>query len=274
MCFLYAAAFAQITDSSVKTFEKDGLKFNYPSDWTITDKSTAEKQYLFLSKENATALIGIDAQRAHLSSFEQFRTIGTAAEKAYFKAVSDNLSTTYQQRVDREYLCLDLHGRNIIGVRLIGSYKNDPSRGEFYSFVLGDRFLTLSYLRTDKESTKTDSAWQELINSISLENSNKEASVSFFESGVVNEGYLNSMASDLGRPSYPQDARNERAQGSVLVEIEINEKGELLSAKAVSGNRRLWGSAESAVRKSKFKPTTGCGRPLRIKGTIFYNFIL
>ena len=263
---------AQTSDPASKTFNENGLKFNYPSDWKLTNKSTAEKQYLLLSKEKTTALIGIDSHRSQLAFFKQFRDLESETEKAYFKAVSDSLNTTYKQRVDREYLCLDLNGRTVTGVRLVGSYNNEPSKGEFYSFVLGGRLLTLSYLRTDKESAKTDLVWRELIKSLSLEDSNKEAGVSFFDPEVINEGNLNSRASFLKQPSYPQKALAEGVTGLVLIEIEINEKGELLSSKTISGHQTLVRSAEAALRKSKFKPTTGCDKPIRIRGIISYNF--
>lgn len=274
IAFLCSTASAQNPSAEIKTFDDKRLKFTYPADWTLTDKSTNKKQYLLLSKEQTTALIGIDSHRDRIVSMEKFRALKGDTEKAYFKAISDSLSTTYQQRVDREYFCLDFNGRNVVGERLVGLYKNEPSKGEFYSFILGGRLLTLYYLRTDKEAAKIDPVWQELIKSLSLEGSNNDAAVSFFEPGVINEGHLNSRAAFLKRPSYPADARKAGADGLVLVEIEIDEKGELLSSKAISGHRMLRASAESAVRQSKFKPTTGCGKPIKIKGTISYNFVL
>jgi TonB family protein len=270
--FLVTSTSAQTSEPSTKTFDKDGLKFNYPLDWTITDNSATRKQHLLLSKKDVTVLIGIESRRDGIASIEQFRELESDTQTAYFKAVSDSLNTTYEQRVDRECLCLDLHGRNVIGMRMAGLYNSEPSKGEFYSFILGGRLVTLSYLRTDKDVVKTDPVWQELINSLSLEGSNKEAGVSFFEPGVINEGHINSRAAFLKRPVFPTEAGKAGASGLVLVQVEIDETGKRLSLKAISGPRLLYAAAESAVRQSKFKPTAGCGKPLRIKGTILFDF--
>jgi TonB family protein len=263
-----------LAQDTTNTFDAKGLKFNYPADWTLSDKSTGDKQYLLLSKEQITALIEISSDRDRLKSFEQFREIQSDTEQRYWKSLTKSLNTTKEQNAEREYFCLDLNGRNVIGERLVGSYKNEPGKGEYYSFVLGGRLLTLSYLKTDKDAAKTDPVWKELIRSLRLEGSNKDAGVSFFELGVINEGNLNSRAQVLKRPNYPPDAGKAGVSGSVLVEIVINEKGELLSSKAISGHKTLHAAAESAVRRSTFKPTTACGTPIKIKGTILYLFKL
>lgn len=274
VCLSSPAVFAQnVAPATVKTFEKDGLKFDYPADWKLSDKSRSGKQNLLLSKDDTVTVIEIDVHQKRLKSIEQFREIESDKSKDYFKTLTSSLNTTYEQRLDRQYLCLDLNGRKVTGAMLAGTYKNEPARAEFYSFVLGGRLVTLSYLSADKEAAKTEHVWKDLIKSLSLDGYNKEAAVSFFEPGVINEGYFNGRTSELMKPPYPAAARQMRVGGPVLVEIEINEKGELLFSKAISGEKIFWAVAESAVRRSTFKPVYGCGGPLRIKGIISYNFI-
>jgi protein TonB len=76
------------------------------------------------------------------------------------------------------------------------------------------------------------------------------------------------------QPDYPAIARSARQEGTVPVEISINEKGDVVSARAISGPVLLRGPAESAARRWKFKPSTRDGRPLPTVTTINFRFKL
>jgi TonB family protein len=89
----------------------------------------------------------------------------------------------------------------------------------------------------------------------------------------VTEGVLNGRALVLVRPNYPDDARARRAQGQVVVEIEIDECGRVISAKAVSGDASLRAVSETAAKAASFTPTYVDGTPIRVKGILQYNFV-
>jgi TonB family protein len=269
--FIVTSISAQTSEPPAKTFDKDGLKFNYPADWNVTDKSSEDSQRVLLSKENTTVLISILSPRLFIRSPKQFRDIQASAFKTYISAISKSLSSP-RGKPEQEYLCLDFNGRKITGTKFTGFYNNEPGKGEAYPLVLGDRFLALAYIRTDKEAEKTDVVWQELIKSISLEGSNKDSAGSFAESEIVDEGVLNSRAINLAKPWYPKALRDAGASGEVVVKVEINEKGKVVSAKAISGNKLLYYDSEAAAKKSKFTPTMVCGTPVKVTGTIIYNF--
>jgi protein TonB len=56
------------------------------------------------------------------------------------------------------------------------------------------------------------------------------------------------------QPEYPALARAQKVDGTVDVEVDVNEKGDAVRVKAVSGPILLRAAAESAVGKSKFRP--------------------
>jgi protein TonB len=85
-------------------------------------------------------------------------------------------------------------------------------------------------------------------------------------------GVINGKATDLPKPVYSSAAKAVNAQGRVSVNVLINEKGVVVSADAVSGHPLLRGAAESAARKARFTPTILSGEPIKISGTIVYNF--
>lgn len=91
-------------------------------------------------------------------------------------------------------------------------------------------------------------------------------------SDLISIGVVNSKALNLAKPTYPPAAKGTGAEGTVYVEVIIDEDGNVISAKAVSGHNLLRNPAEDAARVSKFSPTLLSGRKIKVKGVIVYNF--
>jgi TonB family protein len=83
---------------------------------------------------------------------------------------------------------------------------------------------------------------------------------------------LDSLAIDVPVPAYPPAARAAKAAGKVTVEVEIDDAGRVVAAKAVAGHPLLTEAALSAARSSKFRPKFIDGGPVPTRGTITYNF--
>jgi TonB family protein len=75
-------------------------------------------------------------------------------------------------------------------------------------------------------------------------------------------------------PVYPPIARAAGAEGTVSVRITVDEDGNVVAAKAVSGHPLLYTAAVDAARQSKFKPTLVDGKPVKVSGVISYVFVL
>ncbi|MDQ3219122.1 MAG: TonB family protein [Pyrinomonadaceae bacterium] len=89
----------------------------------------------------------------------------------------------------------------------------------------------------------------------------------------INMGNLGAASAvRMVTPVYSPIAHRSNIEGRVTVEVELNEKGEVVSAKAVSGHQLLRGSAEDAARKSKFKPAMFGTQAIKGTGSITYNF--
>lgn len=89
---------------------------------------------------------------------------------------------------------------------------------------------------------------------------------------IVNRGVLNGRAINLVRPPYPPAARAMRASGEVRVHVLVDENGNVVMARAVSGHPLLQPGAESAARASKFNPALINGQQVKMNGVIVYNF--
>jgi TonB family protein len=88
----------------------------------------------------------------------------------------------------------------------------------------------------------------------------------------VSKGVTGGDALVRVQPVYPAIARQINASGHVEVEITIDEKGRVLTAKAIKGHPTLKVAAEEAARKWVFRPVLLDGKPVRQSGTLTFVF--
>jgi hypothetical protein len=85
----------------------------------------------------------------------------------------------------------------------------------------------------------------------------------------IQGGVLNGKAIYLPAPEIPL---GEKTGGVVMVQILVDELGNVIDARAVSGPVGLHGAAVNAARFARFSPTLLAGEPVRVMGTLAYNF--
>ena len=91
---------------------------------------------------------------------------------------------------------------------------------------------------------------------------------------IVQGGVLNGKVVSKPLPSYPSEAKRAGAQGTVTVRIVVDEEGRVMEATAVSGHPLLHAAAVAAARQARFTPTRLSGQPVKVAGSITYNFVL
>ena len=84
---------------------------------------------------------------------------------------------------------------------------------------------------------------------------------------------INGKAIRLPKPTYPEEAKRARVAGTVLVQLVIDERGKVLRACAVQGPSLLMRAAEVAAYNGEFTPTKVNGQPVKVTGSITYNFV-
>lgn len=89
----------------------------------------------------------------------------------------------------------------------------------------------------------------------------------------ISGGVLNGKAISLPKPAYPPIARQAHASGTVVVQVTIDENGNVISARAISGHPLLQAVAVGAARGARFSPTKLSGQPVKVTGVITYNFV-
>jgi hypothetical protein len=84
----------------------------------------------------------------------------------------------------------------------------------------------------------------------------------------INGGVLNGKAIYLPMPEVPAG----EAAGVVMVQVLVDEQGGVIEARAISGPNHLHAAAVNAARLARFSPTMLLGEPVKVSGTLSYNF--
>lgn len=91
---------------------------------------------------------------------------------------------------------------------------------------------------------------------------------------VLRKQIINGEALSLPKPPYPPIAKQLGIQGTVSVQVLIDETGKVISAKAAAGNPALTGAAQQAALNARFSPTMIGEQAVKVSGVIVYNFVL
>jgi TonB family protein len=91
---------------------------------------------------------------------------------------------------------------------------------------------------------------------------------------TISRGMLNEKATTLPVPVYPAAARAARVEGSIIVNVTVDEKGNVSAASALSGHPLLRKAAEDAALKAKFPPAQAGSAPAKVIGMLTFSFVL
>ena len=232
---------------------------------------------LFLHVSAAVLSVSIDAQstlpdtEAKLVSSQEYQMPGTALAAGIDGTVSIGLTvdktgktraaklfggpawpcgTTPKKEIDEALKSVAV---NISTFRFSPAIKNGKpvDSNLILSFAMGKTYRDLIKLREAEEAVRTGAAAPK----------------------VVDLGFLNGKALSLPEPNYPATATAQRLSGGVPVWVVIDESGRVALAGALSGHPLLQASAREAACRARFSPVSLSGQPVRVTGTMTYNFV-
>lgn len=91
---------------------------------------------------------------------------------------------------------------------------------------------------------------------------------------VTSGDVMNGKAIRLVQPSYPVGVRQKRLTGRIFVAVLIDERGNVINARAMCGGYpELNAAGVEAARLSKFSPTRVNDKAIQVTGWIVYNFL-
>ena len=164
LCLLAFSALAQ--DPNVKHYDKDGLSFDYPASWQLSDQSTGQMQFLELSQGDV--VIRVRSPREWLKTPEK----EAHAKKLFQDQYVDNFATQFEQQgmqPKRSTVTTQIAGADAEGVRLRVVMDRQPGGLDSYYRIFSDRLVHLSILGSEKEIAKDAPAWDLIRNSLKVE---------------------------------------------------------------------------------------------------------
>lgn len=90
----------------------------------------------------------------------------------------------------------------------------------------------------------------------------------------LNQGVIQGTAIVREQPLYPTEARRAKISGKVVIEVVVDQCGRVVKASKVSGRGELGPAAIQAAERWRFNPTTVNDLPVKVIGTITFNFTL
>ena len=75
-------------------------------------------------------------------------------------------------------------------------------------------------------------------------------------------------------PDYPDPAKQKRVQGQVILQVDVDENGNVEHFQPISGDSMLATAAIEAFKQWKYKPYLLNGRPVKVETQVIVNFQL
>jgi len=161
------AAIGVAQDPNVKHFAKDGLSFDYPANWQISDQSTGQMQYVQLARDGY-AEIRIRNPREWLKTPDK--------EAAAKKLIQDQYVDTFASQIQqagmtpkRSTAATQISGADAQGARVRAVMDGEPGGMDSYFNITSDRLVQMSIIGSEKEIAKSEPVWDMIRNSLKLD---------------------------------------------------------------------------------------------------------
>ena len=153
-------------DPNAQHFAKDGLSFDYPKTWQVSDQSTQQMQLLELTQ--ADVVIRVRSPREYLKTPEK----EAHAKKLFQDKYVDDFFNQIQQAgmtPKRSVVTTQIAGADAEGSRVRAVLGREPGGMDSYSRVVSDRLVNLSIIGSEQDIKKAADAWDLIRNSIQVE---------------------------------------------------------------------------------------------------------
>jgi hypothetical protein len=175
-------AFALLTVVGVaaqnnKHFTKDGLSFDYPDGWTITDGSNSDAQDLTLSRTDSEAQIKFFVHRGKVNTPDKLEQAKTKLIEPYLKYYEREFARMGANPT-RAAATTQIGGSNAEGVRITAVIDGEPGEAGVYWTTVGERLVVLTLFGPDKALKKAAPTWDAVRNSLKIEAAAPKATAS------------------------------------------------------------------------------------------------
>ena len=167
------SAFAATAQSN-KHFAKDGLSFDYPEGWMITDDSTTDAQQLTLGRSDSPAMIKFFVHRGKVNTPEKLAQAKSKIVDPYL-AYTEKQFVSMGAKPQRADATTQIAGLNAEGVHITAVLEGESGEADIYWTTIGDRLVVLTLFGPDKALKKVQPSWDLVRNSLKIEANAKPA---------------------------------------------------------------------------------------------------
>lgn len=160
---LAASASAQNT----KHFTKDGLSFDYPDGWTLTDDSNSDAQELTLSRTDSEAQIRFFVHRGKVNTPEKLAQAKAKLIDPYLNHYEKQFAQM-GAKPERVAATAQIGGTNAEGVRITAVLDREPGEAGVYWTTVGERLVVLTLFGPDKAIKRVAPTWDAIRNSLKI----------------------------------------------------------------------------------------------------------
>jgi len=150
--------------AQARQFNRDGLSFSYPTDWTLTDESDTNAQTLNVSKGNDEAKIIIVVLRSQMNA-TQMAQAQPLLTNAIVDAMSQEIAKLGTQ-VQRGSISEAIGGVQAQGIRLRASLQGETGNADVYWLTLGNKLVHVVYVGSDQERARASYVWNMLCSTL------------------------------------------------------------------------------------------------------------
>jgi len=146
---------------------KDGLSFDYPAGWQISDQSTQQMQYLTLARDGYAEII-VRSPRATIDTPEKEAEAKRIVQEGFVDAWNKNFSDS-GAKATRSNVSTEIAASPAACTRLSASLGGEPGRVDVCWRLIEKRMVQLAIVGSDKDIGKTAPAWDLVRNTAKIE---------------------------------------------------------------------------------------------------------
>jgi hypothetical protein len=148
------------------TVSKNGLSFDYPSDWTMQDDSGGDAQQFNLSKANSDVQIKVFVHNGRIAAEKL-----PDAKKAFidpYIAATEKLFVAAGAKPEQSPDTSEIGGIKADGVRISASLGGETGAAKIYWALIGQRVVVLTLFGPDTQLKQLAPAWDLVRNSLKV----------------------------------------------------------------------------------------------------------
>jgi hypothetical protein len=164
LVFCCVLATAQTPES--KNFSKDGLTFDYPASWQLTDESNSDLQQITLSRADSDVRIGIFVHRGRMTP----EKMADAKKALVDPLITGNVKQFEAMGAKPQQVpdSAELAGIKAEGTSINASLGGETGAAKIYWALVGQRVVILSLFGPDKQIKQLAPAWDLIRTSLKV----------------------------------------------------------------------------------------------------------